>query len=160
LSDERGGQSGTGRENYKPVIFGLVRQLDRSAAAGQRAVATRGDPRMTAFDYFMIFVTIVIALAIEAVARSIDKLIAARSRIRWNWMAPATAANSILLILAQFWLFWQLRSHPPFNNYLVALSPITTMLVLFLAASAALPNHVPEAGLDLKEWYFGNCARY
>lgn len=120
----------------------------------------RGGRAVTPFDYFMIFVTIIIALAIEAVAKDIDTLIAARHRIRWHWMALATALNSILLILSQFWLFWALRQHSPFNNYLRALSPVATMLVLFLAASAALPSQVPDEGLDLREWYFANRARY
>jgi hypothetical protein len=115
---------------------------------------------MSAFDYFMIFVTIIIALAIEAVAKNIDTLIAAKRRVKWHWMAPATALNSILLILSQFWLFWQLRSQAPFSSYIVALSPIATMLMLFLVASASLPRHVPAEGLDLKEWYFDNRARF
>jgi hypothetical protein len=115
---------------------------------------------VSAFDYFMIFVTIIIALAIEAVAKDVDTLIAAKRRVKWHWMAPATALNSILLILSQFWLFWQLRQHAPFSSYVVALSPIATMLMLFLVASAALPSDVPPEGLDLKEWYFGNRARF
>ena len=115
---------------------------------------------MTPFDYFMIFVTIIIALAIESVARDVDVLIAARARVTWHWMAPVTALNSVLLTLSQFFLFWELRTHSPFNNYLRALPPLATMLVLFLAASAALPSEVPQDGLDLKEWYFANRARY
>jgi hypothetical protein len=39
---------------------------------------------MSAFDYFMIFVTIIIALAIEAVAKNIDTLIAAKRRVKWH----------------------------------------------------------------------------
>ena len=115
---------------------------------------------MTPFDYFMVFVTIIIALAIESVARDVDVLIAARARVKWHWMAPVTALNSILLVLSQFFLLWELRKHSPFNDYLHALSPVATMMVLFLTASAALPSEVPEAGLDLKQWYFGNGARY
>lgn len=115
---------------------------------------------MTPFDYFMIFVTIIIALAIESVAKDVDTLIAARARVRWHWMAPVTALNSVLLTLSQFFLFWELRTHSPFNNYLRALPPLATMLTLFLAASAALPSEVPPEGLDLKQWYFGNRVRY
>jgi hypothetical protein len=62
---------------------------------------------MSAFDYFMIFVTIIIALAIEAVAKNIDTLIAAKRRVKWHWMAPATGAEqhplnplAILAVLA------------------------------------------------------------
>jgi hypothetical protein len=115
---------------------------------------------VTPFDYFMVFVTIIIALAIESVAKDVDTLIAAKRRVKWHWMAPVTAVNSILLILSQFFLLWELRAHSPFNTYLHALSPVTTMLMLFLTASAALPSDVPAEGLDLKEWYFGNRARY
>lgn len=115
---------------------------------------------MTPFDYFMIFVTIIIALAVESVARDLDVMISAKRRLRWHWMAPATAFNSILLILSQFWLFWSLHAHSPFNNFLIALAPIGTMLVLFLMTSATLPSQIPEAGLDLKQWYFDNCSRF
>ena len=75
-------------------------------------------------------------------------------------MAPATGFGISVQTVAQFWLIWQLREHYQVETFLFVLPPVAAMVVLFLAASAALPSEVPERGLDLKQWYFGNRRRY
>ncbi|HEX3808278.1 MAG TPA: hypothetical protein VHW02_01155 [Rhizomicrobium sp.] len=115
---------------------------------------------MGPFEYFIILIVIIIGLALESVAKNLDGLLAAGKRVRWNWMAPANALGISVQTIAQFWLLWQLRDHYKVETFLFVLPPVAAMVVLFLAASAALPSEVPEQGLDLKLWYFQNCTRY
>lgn len=48
---------------------------------------------MTRFEYAAIFYGIVVALAVEIVLLRLHRLLAARHRVRWHWMALATAVN-------------------------------------------------------------------
>jgi hypothetical protein len=115
---------------------------------------------MGPFEYFIIFIAILIGLAVESVAKNLDVLLEAGRRVRWHWMAPATALSSVISVLSQFWLIWQLRAHYRVGSFLFVLPVVATMVVLYLVASATLPREVPPEGLDLKEWYFDNRKRY
>lgn len=115
---------------------------------------------MGQFEYFIIFVAILIGLAVEGVLRNLDRLLEAGKRVRWDWMAPALAINAIIFVLSQFWLTWQLREHYRVGSFLDILPIVTSLSMVYLVASATLPSRVPEEGLDLREWYFENRKRY
>lgn len=112
---------------------------------------------MTRFEYFSIFNGIVVALAIENVASSFHKLFEAGDRVRWHWMAPATAIVSAVGTLGQFWLWWVGRNvqlaNPMFLNFLPG---AVAAILLYLVCAAALPDTVPETGIDLKDFYFSS----
>lgn len=65
---------------------------------------------MTEFEYAAIVYGILVALAIEAVAANLHRLFAARGRVKWHWMAPATAVNASLVTLIEFWTLWLRRN--------------------------------------------------
>lgn len=117
--------------------------------------------RMTRFEYAAIFYGIVVALAIETVLVSIHKLLLARRRVRWHWMALATAVNASLLTLGQFWILWGDRDQWTGKFSFFEFLPFgISLLFMFLSASAALPDEIPEEGLDLKAFYFDNRRHY
>jgi hypothetical protein len=116
---------------------------------------------MTRFEYVAIFYGIVVALAIETVLVSVHRLLAARKRVRWHWMAPATAINSSLLTLGQFWVLWGDRDQWKGSFSFFQFLPFgISMLLMFLAAAATLPDRVPDGGVDLKEFYYENRRHY
>jgi hypothetical protein len=116
---------------------------------------------MTRFEYVAIFYGIVVAMAIETVLASTHRLLAAGKRVRWHWMAPATAVNGSLVTLGEFWILWsdrdQWKGHFSFFQFLPWAVPLALM---FLGAAATLPDEVPEEGLDLKAFYFDNRRHY
>jgi len=116
---------------------------------------------MTRFEYAAIFYGILVAMAIEIVAARVHRLLAAGKRVRWHWMAPATAINSSLVVLGEFWILWSDRNQwtgtYSFFEFLPSAIGVTLM---FLTAAATLPDEVPEAGLDLKTFYFDNRRHY
>jgi hypothetical protein len=116
---------------------------------------------MTRFEYVAIFYGIVVALAIETVLVSVHRLLAARTRVRWHWMAPATAINASLLTLGQFWVLWGDRDRWTGSFSFFQFLPFgISMLLMFLSAAATLPDRVPAAGVDLKDFYFENRRHY
>jgi hypothetical protein len=116
---------------------------------------------MTRFEYAAIFYGIVVALAIETVLVSLHGLLAARGRVRWHWMAPATAVNAGLLTLGQFWILWGDRDQWTGNFSFFQFLPFgISLLIMFLSAAATLPDEVPAEGIDLKVFYFDNRRHY
>ncbi len=63
---------------------------------------------MRPFDYIVIFFSIVVSLALADIVFSLHRLLRAGGRVRWHWMAPATAWISGMAVLAQFWRFWSM----------------------------------------------------
>ena len=116
---------------------------------------------MTTFEYGAIFYGIVVALAIETVLVSFHRLLAAGKRVRWHWMAPATAVNASLVTLGEFWILWTDRNQWTGNYSFFQFLPYAiALLLMFLSAAATLPDEVPAEGIDLKAFYFDNRRHY
>jgi hypothetical protein len=111
---------------------------------------------MTASEYVAAFASIILALAVTDLATSMHRLLRARKRVRWDWL-PLAIALLILLGTVQFWWvffdIWRSSSRLALGAFL---PDFLTLLLLFFVASAALPDEVPEAGLDLKGYYAEN----
>ena len=101
------------------------------------------------FEYITTLVSVLIGLAIADMATSLHKLLRNRRKVRWDWVAPMAA---LVILIELFGLWWNWRK---FNGDSIAdVAPYFAMLVLmFLAASATLPDDVPEDGLDLGAYF-------
>ena len=116
---------------------------------------------MTEFEYAAIFYGILVALAIEAVAANFHRLLAARGRVKWHWMAPATAVNASLVTLVEFWTLWLRRNESSGGYSFLLFLPFAISLVfMYLSAAATLPDEVPADGLSLRSFYFDNRSHY
>ena len=116
---------------------------------------------MSRFEYAAIFYGIVVALAIEGVAANLHRLLAAGQKVRWDWMAPATAVNASLVTLVEFWILWSQRNEWSGSYSFFAFLPFAISLIfMYLSAAATLPDEVPPEGLDLRTFYFDNRAHY
>ena len=103
---------------------------------------------MNSFEYITVLVSIVIGLAIADIATSLHRLLRAGRRVKWDWIAP-TAAALVLLELFNLWWKW----HGFTGETLGEVMPyFVALLLLFLAASACLPDEVPEEGIDLRQF--------
>ncbi len=69
---------------------------------------------------------VVLGLAIADMATSLHKLLRNRRRVRWDWVLAQVAPYFVVMVL------------------------------LFLTASAALPDEVPEEGIDLGRYFDEN----
>ena len=115
---------------------------------------------MTYFEYLAIYIGIIVGLALSNIFMSLHKLIEAASRVRWHWMAPATAIYAATITLGSFWSLWVRRNDVVHHTFLTALPTAIALGLLFLTCAAALPDDVPQSGLDLKAYYFDNRRRF
>ncbi|MET0294591.1 MAG: hypothetical protein ABW042_06190, partial [Phenylobacterium sp.] len=109
---------------------------------------------MSASDYVSSFVAIVLGLAVADLAASLHRLLRARARVKWDHM-PLLAALGAGLSCVSGW--WGLYDDFSGQVSLVEFLPTLVVLVLlFLLASAALPDEVPAEGIDLRAYYMEN----
>ena len=115
---------------------------------------------MTPFEYLLALVSILIGLAIADLSVSLHRLLRARRAVRWDWIPLATAVLAALSILNFWWSFYQTGRLEIWTHYGSFLVLAAYLISLFLLASAALPDEVPEGGLDLREYYRENHRYY
>ena len=95
---------------------------------------------------------VVLGLAIADMATSLHRLLRNRRRVRWDWVAPLAA---LVILVELFNLWWSWRNFT--GNSLADVAPyFVVMVLLFLTASAALPDEVPDEGMDLGAYFDEN----
>lgn len=111
---------------------------------------------MTPFEYVLPMVSILVGLAIGDLSLSLHRLLRARHRVRWDWLPLAAAALVVLLILQFWWAFYGMGRAEIWTRYSAFLVLAAALITMFLLASAALPDEVPEDGIDLAAYYDEN----
>ena len=111
---------------------------------------------MTPFEYLLALVSILVGLAVADLATSLHYLLRARNRVTWDWLTPASALLVVLLVLNFWWGFYRIGRVEIWTRYWAFLVLASLLVSMFLLASAALPDGVPEEGLDLRAYYEEN----
>ena len=105
------------------------------------------------FQYILPLVSVVIGIALSDLAMSLHRLIRARDRVRWDWLPLLTAVIGILAVLQVWWLFYN-SQQSDFYQTLYGFLPLAAQLItLVLLSAAALPDRVPDEGIDLRLFY-------
>jgi multisubunit Na+/H+ antiporter MnhC subunit len=108
------------------------------------------------FEYLFALVSILIGLAVADLSSSLHRLLRARQRVKWDWLALASALLVMMLILEFWWIFYGLGTSSAWTHYGAFLVLAATLVCMFLLASAALPDEVPAEGTDLRQYYQEN----
>jgi hypothetical protein len=108
------------------------------------------------FEYVLPMVSILVGLAIGDLSLSLHRLLRARRRVRWHWLPLAAALLVVLLILFFWWEFYGMGRAEVWTRYWAFAVLAAALITMFLLASAALPDEVPDDGLDLSAYYDEN----
>lgn len=111
---------------------------------------------MSPFEYVLPMVSILIGLAVGDLSLSLHRLLRARRRVRWDWLPMATALLVLLLILDFWWAFYAMGRAEVWTRYWGFLILAAALICIFLLASAALPDEIPDEGLHLAVYYQEN----
>ena len=111
---------------------------------------------MSANEYILGLMAIVSGLAITEWIGSLYRLLAARRAVKWDWLAAMAATFAAYMIVRSWWISW--RSFGPQTDLTLGkmIWNLTQIVLLFLAARAALPESVPEVGVDMRRHYERN----
>jgi hypothetical protein len=102
----------------------------------------------------LVFASIIVGIGVTDMLMSLHRLLRARHRVRWDW-APLAVAALVLLTVVQIW--WSIagaRTGPLTIGFF--LPTLVELIILFLLAAAVLPDEVPQAGIDLRQYYHDN----
>lgn len=113
---------------------------------------------MTASEHVLILLSLVISLAFAHILSGIARLIQA-GNVRWSWL-HAVWVLFVLLLLVDFWIsVWQLRLEENWN-ILMVLFWMTMAILNYLISALVVPDHVPDDGIDLRDFHETNRKRY
>lgn len=110
---------------------------------------------MSQFEFSIVIVSIVIAIAISEVLATWGRMIRYRKRIRPYWVHIGWMALMLLLAIQFWWSLWELREWPPwsFFDYVMFLVPFFTLVVLtFLLC----PDMAAEGHAELESYFYEN----
>jgi hypothetical protein len=109
---------------------------------------------MSENEYVLSLMAIVSGLAITHMIASLYALLSHRSIVRFDWLAMTAATLVAYTVVYGWWVTWAVfngrTGHLMFWEFLL---PLINLAILVLAAYAALPEKMPEAGIDLRERY-------
>lgn len=116
---------------------------------------------MSPFEYLLPLVSVLVGLAIVDLAVSLHRLLRARARVTWDWLALTTALLAALTVLNFWWGFYNISAEASadvvaYATFVGFLPYMVILVVLFLLNAAALPDRVPDEGLDLRAFYDAN----
>lgn len=115
---------------------------------------------MSGGEYLLGLILIITGLAISDMVVSLHGLLIRQKEVRWDWIALLAAAYIFLMIVNSWGLSFQTFNRSDENPYLWEfLELLGQIIALYLAARAALPDAVPEGGVDLAE-YYASISRY
>ena len=67
---------------------------------------------MTPFEYILPLVSVLVGLAIADLAVSFNRLLRARRRVTWDWLALLAAFIALVAVLDIWWMFSACRNPP------------------------------------------------
>ncbi|MDB5429506.1 MAG: hypothetical protein JWP35_622 [Caulobacter sp.] len=107
------------------------------------------------FSYLSAFVTIVLALGLGDMIQSLHRLLDARRRVRWGVLPLVSAVLVFILVVSEFFSLTLTFGITRITYFgVVGLLAVPTLTAL--AAFSVLPDHVPDEGLDLGDFYQRN----
>jgi hypothetical protein len=110
---------------------------------------------MEAFDYAMGLVSIVVGIAISDLAVSFHKLFRHRRTLSWDARTLLAAAFTFIVLFSMWFDLWAVHGRPEILNYPFLLSIVVELVLLFLMATAVLPDE-PLPNDDLATFYDDN----
>ena len=109
---------------------------------------------MTTPAHVETFISIVVGLALTDVAQSLHRLLRAGRRVRWDLLTPLAALLVTCAVINTWWTLDRVFSYAV--TFAAFLPNFGSLILLYLLASATLPDKVPDEGLDLKAYYLEN----
>jgi hypothetical protein len=108
----------------------------------------------------LVFLAIVLGLAVSDLCVSLNRLLDAGAKVRWDWLAPLAAVVAFLKILTQWWTWFGAAPLAKGLTFEMFVLIVVAVVLLFLLAAASLPDAVEEGGVDLREYYPRVSRRY
>jgi len=115
---------------------------------------------MSPFEYLLVLAAVVLGLAVSDLAVSLNRLLDAGGRVRWDWLAPLAALAAILKIVTQWWSWYQAAPIAGGLTFGMYLGVLASAVLLFLLAAVALPDRIGDGEFALAGYFERTKRRY
>lgn len=103
--------------------------------------------------------SIVLGLAVSDLCVSLNRLLDAGARVKWDWLSPLAALVALLKIVTQWWAWFYAAPLAKAVTFEMFVLVLASAVLLYMLAAAALPDSV-EPGVDLRAYYARTSRRY
>ena len=114
---------------------------------------------MSVAEYIASFISIMIGLSLADLATSLQRLLRAGKRVRWDILTPATAILVTAFVINVWWSLYGALNAMRSLSVAGFVPDLISLILLFCLTSSALPDDVAD-GCDLGEYYRTNRKRF
>ena len=115
---------------------------------------------MAPFEYLLLFAAVILGLAVCELAIGLNRLLACRGRITWDWLTPLAASLTFLKIVSQWWNWHTAAPLAQGMTFEMFLLVLIGAALLFMLAAAVFPGTAGDGGADLPAHYEAVRRRY
>jgi hypothetical protein len=102
----------------------------------------------------------VLGLAVTDLCTSLNRLLGAGAKVRWDWLAPLAATVAFLKIITQWWTWFAAAPIAKGVTFEMFVGLLVSVVLLFLLASVSLPDNLEGEVIDLRAYYAQVSRRY
>ncbi len=113
---------------------------------------------MSIVEFVLGFAAIIIGLGVADLLVSLHRLLRAAERVKWDWLALSFATLMLYVSVCFWWFSYRLFGTAVLVTVADFLPTVAFLCLSFLMMAAALPDDVPEAGVDLRAFYMSSRA--
>lgn len=113
---------------------------------------------MSITEFALGFAAIILGLGVADLMVSLHRLLRARARVRWDWLALSFAGLLLLISIHLWWFIYFWFRALESVSFVEFLPNMLLLCVSFLMMAAALPDEVAEEGVVLRDAYMANRA--
>jgi hypothetical protein len=115
---------------------------------------------LSPFEYLLTFTSVILGLAVSDIAVSLNRLLEAGRRVKWDWLAPLAAMVAFLKIVTQWWGWFGAAGAAKGVTFEMYLGLLISTVLLFLLAASTLPGSLDEGETDLRAYYSSISTRF
>lgn len=110
---------------------------------------------MESFDFVLILLSFVYALALGHLLQRVGGLLVARERVRFSGLLALAIVNAVAQVFIDWLAIWDYRALGAWDLYTVTLFFVSS-IVLFLMCAAVAPEAGPDQPVDMEAFYEKN----
>ena len=111
---------------------------------------------MSVAEYTAAFISIMIGLSLADLAASLQRLLRAGSRVKWDALAPLAALLTTAFVMNVWWSSYSRLAALDRLSIGAFIPDLIALILLYSLASSALPDEVKEERLVLADYYEAN----
>lgn len=108
---------------------------------------------MDKFDFVLILLSFVFAMAMAHLLAGVGALVSARERVRFSPLLTLAILNALLQVFVDWLALWDLRSLPQWDLLTIAVI-FTYPIVIYFLCVAAVPELSREQPIDMDAFYW------